>query len=291
MKSSWKIGRVAGIEVQLHFTLLLLLAWVAWSQYLPERNWRAALGGVGFTLALLVTVVLHELGHALTARSFGIRTRDITLLPIGGVAHLERIPEKPRQELLIALAGPGVNVLLVVLLSVALWAGAELSAVTTLKWVGGPFLVKLLWVNVSLAVFNLVPAFPMDGGRVLRAVLAMRMDYVRATQIAASIGQAFAWVFGILGLFTNPFLILILIALFVWMGAAQEAGQVQLKSVLSGLPVSRVLLTEFHTLAPADLLGRAIESILAGGQHDFVTKVPGSRAISMALLSGSEAGV
>ncbi|HXI51511.1 MAG TPA: site-2 protease family protein, partial [Candidatus Saccharimonadales bacterium] len=267
MKSSWRIGRVAGIDVHLHFTFLILLGWVALSHYLQRQNWRDALGGLAFTLSLFTIVVLHELGHALTARRFGIRTRDITLLPIGGVARLERIPENPKQELLVALAGPAVNVVLAALFLGVLMVGAELPAAKEFKLVGGHFLAKLMWINVSLAVFNLLPAFPMDGGRVLRAVLAMRMDYVRATNIAASIGKGMAWVFASVGLFTNPFLIFI--ALFVWIGAAQEASQAQMKSALAGLPVSRVMMTDFRTLAPDDTLARAVEHILAGCQQDF----------------------
>jgi Zn-dependent protease len=267
MKSSWRIGRVAGIDVHLHFTFLILLGWVALSHYLQRQNWRDALGGLAFTLSLFTIVVLHELGHALTARRFGIRTRDITLLPIGGVARLERIPENPKQELLVALAGPAVNVVLAALFLGVLMVGAELPAAKEFKLVGGHFLAKLMWINVSLAVFNLLPAFPMDGGRVLRAVLAMRMDYVRATNIAASIGKGMAWVFASVGLFTNPFLIFI--ALFVWIGAAQEASQAQMKSALAGLPVSRVMMTDFRTLAPEDTLARAVEHILSGSQQDF----------------------
>jgi Zn-dependent protease len=267
MKSSWRIGRIAGVDVHLHFTFLLLLGWVALSHYFQRQNWQDALGGLAFTLSLFAIVVLHELGHALTARRFGIRTRDITLLPIGGMARLERIPEKPKQELLVALAGPAVNVGLAAMLFGVLVVGAEMSAAREFKLVGGHFLAKLMWVNVSLAVFNLLPAFPMDGGRVLRAVLAMRMDYVRATNIAASIGQGMAWVFGFIGLFTNPFLMFI--ALFVWIGAAQEASQAQMKSALAGLPVSRVMMTDFRTLAPEDPLARAVEHILSGCQQDF----------------------
>jgi len=278
MKSSWRIGRIAGIDVHLHFTFLLLLGWVAVSHYLQRQSWSDALGGLGFTLSLFTIVVLHELGHALTARRFGIRTRDITLLPIGGVARLERIPEKPKQELLVALAGPAVNVVLAGLLFGMLVVGAELSAAKEFKLVGGHFLAKLMWINVSLAVFNLLPAFPMDGGRVLRAVLAMRMDYVRATNIAASIGQGMAWVFGFIGLFTNPFLMFI--ALFVWMGAAQEAGLAQMKSVLAGLPVSRLMMTEFRTLMPGDTLSRAVEHILSGCQQDFPV-VEGGRVVGV----------
>ncbi len=267
MKASWKIGRVAGIDVYVHATFLILLGWVGLSHYLQRQRWEDAVSGLGFILALFAIVVLHELGHALTARRFGIRTRDITLLPIGGVARLERIPDEPKQELLVALAGPAVNVVLALLLFGVLFVGAGLSTLAEFKLGGSHFLTNLMWVNVSLAVFNLLPAFPMDGGRVLRALLAMRMDYVRATNIAAHIGQGMAWVFGFIGLFTNPFLVFI--ALFVWMGAAQEAGSAQIKSALGGLPVGRVMITEFGTLAPDDSLARAVEHVLAGCQQDF----------------------
>lgn len=260
---SWKLGRVAGIDVYMHGTFLILLAWVAVSHYLQRHDLADAGAGVVFILALFAIVVLHELGHALAARHYGIRTRDITLLPIGGVARLERMPDDPKQELLVALAGPAVNVALAALLAGVVTP----TAWHDLQWVGGDFLSKLLWVNVSLAVFNLIPAFPMDGGRALRALLAMRMDYVRATQIAAHIGQGLALVFGLVGLFSNPFLVFI--ALFVWMGAASEASAALTRSVLGGIPVSRAMITRFETLAPTDTLQRALAHVLAGFQHDF----------------------
>jgi Zn-dependent protease/CBS domain-containing protein len=260
---SWKLGRVAGIDVYMHGTFLILLAWVGMSHYLQRHRLADAGAGIVFILALFAIIVLHELGHALTARRFGIRTRDITLLPIGGVARLERMPDDPKQELLVALAGPAVNVVLAALL----FGVVTPTAWHEVRWVGGDFLWKLMWVNVTLAVFNLIPAFPMDGGRALRAVLAMRMDYVRATQIAAHIGQGVALVFGLIGLFSNPFLVFV--ALFVWMGAAAEASMTQMKSALGGLPVSRVMITHFETLTATDTLQRAFAHVLAGFQHDF----------------------
>ncbi len=266
MKWSWKLGSVAGIGLYVHATFFLLIAWVGITYWLAGGS-AAALDGIAFILALFACVVLHELGHALTARRYGILTRDITLLPIGGVSRLERIPDDPRQEVWVSVAGPAVNVVIAAALYAWLLLSQTWRPLSALTMAGGPFFERLLLVNVSLAVFNLLPAFPMDGGRVLRALLAMRMDYVRATQVSAHVGQAMALVFGLLGLFTNPFLVFI--AFFVWIGAAQEASMVQMRSALSGIPVSRAMLTDFHTLAPEDPTKRVLELILAGSQQDF----------------------
>ncbi len=264
---SWRIGRIAGIDVYVHPTFLLLLAWVALSSYFAHGDWAEALYGLAFILALFGIVVLHELGHALTARRYGIRTRDITLLPIGGVARLERIPEVPSQELAVAVAGPAVNVVMAVGIYLGLALGRGLAPIHEVLRGGGGFLQQLFWVNVSLVVFNMVPAFPMDGGRVLRALLAMRLDYVQATQIAATIGQAIALVFGLLGLFFNPFLIFI--ALFVWLAGSQEAGLVQIRAALGGIPVMRAMITDFRALHPNDPLERAVGYVVSGFQQDF----------------------
>lgn len=267
MKWSWKIGEFAGIGVYIHATFLLLIGWVALSHVLDGQSLAATLMGIAFILALFLCVLLHEFGHALTAQRYGIQTRDITLLPIGGVARLERMPDDPRQEFWVALAGPAVNVVIAAVLFVALQLINEWTPLDRLSLTGGSFLQRLLVVNLSLAVFNLLPAFPMDGGRVVRALLATRMDYTRATQVAASLGQVMAYIFGFIGLFSNPFLIFI--ALFVWIGAAQEASMVQMKSALSGIPVARAMLTDFRTLAPDDTLARGVELIIAGSQKDF----------------------
>jgi Zn-dependent protease len=223
--------------------------------------------GVAFVLALFGCVVLHEFGHALTAKRFGIKTRDITLLPIGGLARLERMPDDPRQELWVALAGPAVNVVIAVALFVVLPVTGTFAPLSTLSVTSGSFLERLMIVNVFLVAFNMLPAFPMDGGRVLRALLAIRMDYTRATQLAANIGQGMALAFGLIGLFTNPFLMFI--ALFVWIGAGQEAAMTQMKSALGGIPLERAMITDFRTLVPNDSLARAVELLLSGAQQDF----------------------
>lgn len=267
MKWSLKLGRFAGIDVYIHATFWLLLGWIALSHILQGDPLAQTLAGIVFILALFACVVLHEFGHALTARRYGIKTRDITLLPIGGLARLERMPEQPIQEFWVALAGPAVNVVIAALLFIFLTLTNALEPLERLGVASGSFVERLLVVNIVLALFNMLPAFPMDGGRVVRALLAMRMEYTRATHIAASLGQAMAFLFGFIGLFTNPFLIFI--ALFVWIGAAQEASMAQMKSALGGIPVSRTMLTDFRTLAPRDSLAHAVELILAGAQRDF----------------------
>lgn len=267
MKWSWKIGEFAGIGVYMHATFLLLIGWVALSGWLQGRTVAAAAGAVAFILALFLCVVLHEYGHALTARRYGIKTRDITLLPIGGVARLERMPDNPRHELWVALAGPAVNVAIAGALGIWLLATTSLQYISPLSVTGGSFVERLLAVNISLVLFNLIPAFPMDGGRVVRALLATRLEYTRATQIAATLGQGIALVLGFVGLFANP--LLVFVALFVWMGAAQEASMVQMKSALGGIPVTRAMLTDFQTVSLRDPLARAVELILAGSQQDF----------------------
>jgi Zn-dependent protease/CBS domain-containing protein len=267
MKWSWKIGTFAGIDVYMHATFLILIGFVALSYWGVSQSLLSVAEGVGFILLLFGCVVLHEYGHALTARKYGIKTRDITLLPIGGVARLERMPDKPHQELWVALAGPAVNVVIAALLFVWLTLTSSLAPVSELGVTSGSLVERLMIVNLFLVGFNMIPAFPMDGGRVLRALLAMRMEYTRATSVAASLGQFIAIVFGFIGLFTNPFLLFI--AFFVWIGAGQEASMVQMKSALGGIPVSRAMITNFATLSTQDSLEDAVELILRGSQEDF----------------------
>ncbi len=267
MKWSWKVATIAGIDLRIHATFLLIVGWIGFTYYLNEGTLQAALNGILFLLALFACVVLHELGHALAARKFGIPTRDITLLPIGGVARLERMPEKPAQELWVALAGPLVNVGISIALLAWLGITNLFQPENILNMLNSSFVGRLLSVNLFLALFNLIPAFPMDGGRVVRALLATRLEYSRATRIAATLGQAIAFIFGFVGLFTNPFLVFI--ALFVYIGAGQEASLVQAKSAMDGIPVADAMLTDFKTISADDSLSRAVSLLMSGSQQDF----------------------
>lgn len=267
MTWSLPLGRVAGIRVQVHATFLLLLAWIGVLHWRAEGTAAAVAMGLGFILAVFGCVVLHEFGHALAARRYGIATRDITLLPIGGLARLERMPSDPRQELVVALAGPAVNVVLAALAIGLLQLTKSFTPLDQLTVTRGAFVERLMVVNLWLVLFNLLPAFPMDGGRVVRALLAMRMTHARATRVAASLGQGMALLFGLLGLLGNPFLLFI--ALFVWIGAAQEAATSEMKSSMTGWAVSHAMMTDFRALDAGDSLGRAVELLLAGTQQDF----------------------
>jgi stage IV sporulation protein FB len=256
------IFRVAGIQLRIHVTFLLLIAWLAFN----------SVGTAILVLLLFVCVVLHEFGHALAAKGYGINTPDITLLPIGGVARLERIPEEPRQELVIAAAGPVVTAILALSFFVVIASRGDIGVRASIQ--GDDLLANLFRINVWLLLFNLIPAFPMDGGRVLRALLATRLSYARATQVAATVGQAFAFVFGIIGLFgiphvysPNPFLIFI--AFFVYIGASQEAALAQMKDVSRRFPVSSAMVREFRTLGENATLEEAVDALLATSQHDF----------------------
>lgn len=205
------LGRFAGIDVRVHATFALLFAWFGLTAWSRTGTLSGVAVGFATIVLLFLCVLLHEYGHALTARRYGIATRDITLLPIGGVAMLERMPEDPRQEIVVALAGPAVNVAIAAVL-------AGLAALDV-RLPGG-MVETLLAANLMLAAFNLLPAFPMDGGRVLRALLAMRFERLAATRAAVRIGQVLALGLGVAGFFGSP--LLILIGVFVWFGAQAE---------------------------------------------------------------------
>lgn len=224
LRWSYRIGRLAGIDVYVHVTFLVLLAWIGLSRLLGGHGLASAALAVALMGTVFGIVVLHELGHALAARSFGIPTRDITLLPIGGVARLQRMPERPSQELVVAAAGPAVNLVLGALAWLALWLAEGLPA-TLPSVVLAEFLEWMLVANVALLAFNLLPAFPMDGGRILRALLAFRKPFLQATEIAVRVGRVFAVLLGVAGLFYNP--MLVLIAFFVWFGGGSELAMVR----------------------------------------------------------------
>jgi stage IV sporulation protein FB len=262
---SLKIGSVAGTAVRMHVTFLLFLAWIFGVNYFT-RGHQAAWNGLLFMVLLFLCVLLHEFGHIFTARAFGVATPDVILLPIGGVARLERIPEKPSEEFLIAIAGPLVNVAIALLLFLA-GAHLQLNRLANLDISGGGLIGQLAAVNLFLALFNLIPAFPMDGGRVLRALLATRLGYVRATELAAMIGQGVAFVLGFLGLFGNP--LLIFVAIFVYLAASAESHMVAIRAASRGVPVTAAMMTQFATLTPEEHVDAAVETLLRTSQGEF----------------------
>ncbi|SDG26217.1 site-2 protease family protein [Alloyangia pacifica] len=274
MHWSFPIGRLFGSELRVHATFFLLLLWIgvaAWS----AGGMAAAVQNVLFVLALFACVVAHEFGHALTARRFGIKTPDITLLPIGGLARLERMPEKPEQEIAVAIAGPLVNVAIWLVL-VLLGATSDMGALARLGAGTGAFLSQLASINLALALFNMIPAFPMDGGRVLRAVLALRTDRVRATRAAAVTGQVLAFGLAFWGLSSGNF-ILILIAIFVFFAGQAESQDVASRAVAHDLLARDAMITSFESLRPEDLLSTAGQTLIRTTQHEFPVLAPGGQ--------------
>ncbi|MCS6973032.1 MAG: site-2 protease family protein, partial [Cyclobacteriaceae bacterium] len=277
LKYSLSLGRFAGIRVFVHWTFLILIGWIVFI------NLKQGLGPVDifwsvlFVLSIFACVTAHELGHALAARRYNIKTHNITLLPIGGVAQLESIPEKPKEELVVALAGPLVNIII----AGALYPFVKLTApeveqlnITHLNHFN--FLPSLMAVNIWLALFNLIPAFPMDGGRVLRALLSLQMERARATRIAASVGQLLALGFIFFGFFFNPFLIFI--GLFIYLGAQGEASVATAQSLLSGYVVADALLREIPVLEAGDTIEHASDRLLATQNRNFLVMKNGEPA-------------
>jgi len=260
---AWNIGTIVGIPIRIHATLILLLGWIAFAHWLGGLGPSATIVGVLLVAIVFAIIVVHELGHALMARRFGVHTRDILLLPIGGIASLERIPDRPAQELAIAVVGPAINVVLAGLL----WAGIQLAGgsltVNPSDPLGMALAVRLFWINLVLAGFNLLPAFPLDGGRALRALLALWLPRETATQIAAGLGKALAAVFAVIGLLYNPWLVLI--AVVVWFGARHEADLVRLRSSLAGVPARAAMLRRIETVTVDDSLESAASVMTATG--------------------------
>jgi Zn-dependent protease len=266
MRWSYSIGRIAGTDIKVHVTFLLILTWWAVIGY-NQGGPAGALTSVLALLALFACILLHEFGHILMAGRFGVRTPDVILLPIGGVARLERIPDEPRQELLIALAGPAVTLAIAVILFLVLRLTGSDAQVTELSE-RQPFLAQLATVNLYLLLFNLIPAFPMDGGRVLRALLASRLGLVRGTQIAATMGQSLAVLGGLYGLARSEPL-LVLIAFFVFLGANAEAAAVETRVAGEGLQVQQMMVTNFRTIPIHATLSQAVDLLLSGEQREF----------------------
>ena len=267
MSWSISIGKIAGTQLKVHATFFLLLVWIIAAGSIAE-GLRAALVNMAFILAVFACVVLHEFGHAAMARRFGIATPDITLLPIGGMARLERFPDDPRKEILIAIAGPAVNVAIWLALVVVLNARVSLDQIGSLEDPSQGFLARLATVNLLLVVFNMIPAFPMDGGRVFRAVLAMSMDRARATRIAAGVGQGIAFLFGFLGL-TSGSPILVMIALFVFFAAGAEGADANLRSSASHAKARDAMITAFEAVGPNDTLETAGNAVIRTTQAEF----------------------
>ncbi|TAI48438.1 site-2 protease family protein [Flagellimonas allohymeniacidonis] len=274
MKGSLKLGKVSGIQIEVHWTFTLLLLWVAFIEVQRGGTAATILMNMVFIVVLFFCVVLHELGHALTAKRFQVNTKRITLLPIGGVASLEKIPEKPEQELLVALAGPAVNVVIALLLLLVVplreYLSLDPESLDNLLNAGDfqNFLFFLFLANTMLVVFNLIPAFPMDGGRVFRALLSFKLGRVKATEVAAGLGQALAVLFFVLGLFLNPFLILI--ALFIFFGAFGENQMVKRSALLKGHLVQEAMLTDITLLNPETTVEEVINVVLKGTEKQFL---------------------
>ena len=275
MGSAFKIGRVAGIDVKVHWTFFLLLAFFAFIGYQGSGGLIGALTATAVIVALFLCVLLHEFGHSLVAQRLGINIQGITLLPIGGVSNFESLPERPADEVKITIAGPLVNVVLAfIFFGVALLLGAVPLVPSNNLFTGfgsvGEFFFYLGYLNVVLAVFNLLPAFPMDGGRVLRGLLATRLGAVRATDIASAVGQFFALAFFFIGLLTADF-ILTFIAVFIFFGASGEKQMVRQRESTHGILVSDVMGTKPHTetVTPYHTFGQVLDSVIHGYQEDF----------------------
>jgi len=271
MKGALKIGKIAGIGLFIHWTFLILIAFIIYINYKAGHTLSQILWSIFFILIIFVTVMLHELGHALAAKNYNIQTIDITLLPIGGLARLEKLPEKPSEELVVAFAGPLVNLAIafITALFILLPASSEELISQLSNGVNGSnFFLNFFLVNLWLALFNLIPAFPMDGGRVLRAILSYKLQRHIATKIAARIGQFLALGFIFLGVFYNPFLILI--GIFVMMAAQIETNYTDSKYMLKGYKVRDIVMHQFLTIESEETLGKAIKLLLDSQSRDFL---------------------
>ncbi|TVR76713.1 MAG: site-2 protease family protein [Chitinophagaceae bacterium] len=272
MKWSLSLGKPFGIAVFVHWTFLILIAWIVYMNVQQGQGIEETLAAIVFVLAIFACVTFHEYGHALAARRYGIQTKHITLLPIGGVASLEEMPENPKQELVVAIAGPLVNVVIALILFLGLYFTGNLYFDAEQIELGylnfQNFFLGLMAVNIILVVFNMIPAFPMDGGRVFRALLTFKMGRIKATNIAALLGQITAFFFVILGLFYNPFMIFI--GIFVFLGAQAEANQVKTKGLLQDYTVREIMMTKLPIVQTSQTISEVVKIILDGQDKEFI---------------------
>ncbi len=276
---SWKIAEFSGIGVYVHWSFLILLLWVGSSALSSGASAAMALQSVAFVLAIFGCVVLHEFGHALMARQFGIGTRSITLLPIGGVAALDRMPRRPLHEFAVAVAGPAVNVAIAAILFAILLMTGTVSNMLNVSLFATSFLTQLLVANVVLVLFNMLPAFPMDGGRVLRSVLASFLPHAKATQYAAVVGQVMAVLFGLVGLYSGQWMLLF-VAMFVYFAGRSEAAMAQAQGAIEGRRVADAMWREFHIVPAHVSLSEAAPHLLYHPQDDFPV-IDGNRLVGM----------
>ena len=276
---SWRIGEIAGIGIFVHWSFLILPLMIAGSALSAGSGLAVAVWSVVFVLAIFGCVLLHEVGHALMARQFGIGTHRITLLPIGGLASLDRMPRNPWQEFAVAVAGPLVNVAIAAVLFTLIVATGMVNSFVSTAALSSSFMLQLLWANVGLVIFNMLPAFPMDGGRVLRSLLGAFLSHSRATSIAAGVGQVMAVLFAMLGIYSQHWM-LVFIAVFIYFAGRAEAQAVQSQAAMEGWRVADAMRTQFH-LVPADItLEQAAQSLLFESQEDYPV-VDNNRLVGM----------
>jgi Zn-dependent protease/CBS domain-containing protein len=268
MKLSWKIGNIGGIALKMHATFPLLLVWVIISALDRSEGWKGVWDSTALIFAIFSVVVLHELGHAWAARKFRIRTRDITLLPFGGFARLQRMPRRPREEAAIAVAGPAVNVGIGIIAFAALMLVGNAEDLLRETWIEQHWVGRLFWTNAFLAGFNLLPVFPLDGGRILRAMLASRLKYSRATELAAAVGQTGAIGLGAAGLALDQPLMAI-IAAYLWFAGGAELNSTRVYDALTGVSVKEIMQSQVKTLDPDSPISEAVRTTLETGQRDF----------------------
>ena len=266
MGKSLAVGSVAGVGVRVHWSFGLLMAWVVASQIFRGATFAETLLSLIFLLLVFSCVVLHEFGHAIAARCFGIATRDITISPIGGMARLERIPQQPAHEIAIALAGPAVNTVIACLLLTVITPATGIANLSQIPAGSGYLLQQLLFVNVAMVALNLLPAFPMDGGRVLRALLTTMTGHPSATRCAARAGQVMAVALGVLSML-NPFVLIL--AAFIFWAASSEARQVTVREHFRRRRVRDAMISRLSTVSPDHSAHQTARRLVADAQRDF----------------------